>query len=347
MKAQLLASSNGQNEFKASRGWVDNFLRRYDFCIRQRTTTGQRLPPELTDKVTKFVLFCSSQRSRFQFAPGAIGNMDETAIWADMPGAKSVDVKGVKTVSILTTGHDKTRVTVCLGALSDGHKLQPLIVFKGKRLPTELKDVQGVIIEMSSNGRMQEETTLAWIDKCWGKMAFGKRMLVWDSFRSHLTEQAKDSLKKTNTIMGVIPGGCTKLLQPADVSWNAPFKAVYTELYEEWLQDPARATDLTPANNPRAPSRLTMVNWVKESWRRLSTDVIIRSFEACGITSNDPNLIHCTKVGGVAEAAREAIKCHDGNLVDNSDEDNSDAADESETSDTEIDILKPLLLNLL
>ena len=28
MKAQLLASSNGQNEFEASRGWVDNFLRR-------------------------------------------------------------------------------------------------------------------------------------------------------------------------------------------------------------------------------------------------------------------------------------------------------------------------------
>ena len=76
-----------------------------------------------------------------------------------------------------------------------------------------------MIIEMSSNGWMQEETTLAWIiDKCWGKMAFGKRMLVWDSFRSHLTEQAKDRLKKTNTIMGVIPGGCTKLLQPADVS---------------------------------------------------------------------------------------------------------------------------------
>ena len=104
--------------------------------------------------------------------------MDETAIWADMPGAKSVDVKGVKTVPILTTGHDKTRVTVCLGALSDGRKLQPQIVFKGKRLPTELKDVQGVIIEMSSNGWMQEETTLAWIDKCWGEMAFGKRMLV-------------------------------------------------------------------------------------------------------------------------------------------------------------------------
>ena len=34
----------------------------------------------------------------------------------------------------------------------------------------------------------------------------------------------------------------------------------------------------------------------------ISTDIIIWSFEACGIT-NDPNLIHCTKVGGVAEAA--------------------------------------------
>ena len=36
--------------------------------------------------------------------------------------------------------------------------------------------------------------------------------------------------------------------------------------------------------------------------------------------------------------AMKAIKCHDGNLVYNSDEDNSDAADKSETSDTEIDI---------
>ena len=33
----------------------------------------------------------------------------------------------------------------------------------------------------------------------------------------------------------------------------------------------------------------------------------MRSFEACGFTSADPDLIHCTKEGGIAEAARDAI----------------------------------------
>ena len=59
LKAKELTSSRGQTQFKASRGWVDKFLQSYDFCIWQKTTTGQRLPPKLTDKVTKSVLFCS------------------------------------------------------------------------------------------------------------------------------------------------------------------------------------------------------------------------------------------------------------------------------------------------
>ena len=136
-------------------------------------------------------------------------------------------------------------------------------------------------------------------------MAFSKRLLIWDSFCSHITEEAKEHIKQTNTIMGVIPGGCTKLLQLADVSWNTLFKAVYRELYEKWLQEPACATDLTPAGNPRAPSRLAMVNWVKEAWQLFSTDIIVHSCEACGITSDDPDCIHCMKESVIAEVRKK------------------------------------------
>lgn len=337
IKAKALAVAQGQINFAASAGWVDNFMRRYDFTIRRRTTTGQRLPPELTAKVTKFVQFCSKQRNVHKLAPGCIGNMDETAIWADMPGDNSVASKGSKSVPVLTTGHEKNRVTVCLGALADGRKLEPLMVFKGKRMPTEIKDVRGVVIAMTSNGWMQASTTLSWIEKCWGKMAFSKRMLIWDSFRSHITDEAKHAVRQTNSIMGVIPGGCTKLLQPADVSWNAPFKASYRVLYENWLQDPARATDLTPAGNPRAPSRLDMVNWVKEAWRQLSPDIIVRSFEACGITTNDPDRIHCTKDGGIADAARAELLANDDNDDTDEDDDDGDEDCSDDSDDGEVD----------
>ena len=46
-----------------------------------------------------------------------------------------------------------------------------------------------LLIEMTSNGWMQATTTLAWIEKCWGKIAFSKRMLVWDSFQAHITDE--------------------------------------------------------------------------------------------------------------------------------------------------------------
>ena len=335
-------------DFKASRGWVDKFLRRFDFVMRQKTTTGQRLPEELSTKVSNFVEFCLKQRIKHALQPEYIGNMDETAIWADMPGTNSIDVKGVKTVLILTTGHEKNRVTVVLGAMADGRKLKPLIVFKGKRTPEDVKNCRGVIIEMSPNGWMQMANTEVGLKKCWGALAFGKRMLVWDSFKCHVADETRSTVKKLNTVMAVIPGGCTKFLQPADVSWNAPFKAAYLELYEAWLMDPERKENNTSSGNPRAPSRAKVIEWVKSAWEAVSTDVIIRSFSACGITTTDADIIHCTKTGNTAEAARESIQSLDPkNYVVNVDIDSSDsgsdsdepsATDESCASDDSVDV---------
>ena len=49
-------------------------------------------------------------------------------------------------------------------------------------------------------------------------------MLVLDSYyyKCHISASIKKAVQNTNTIMAVVPGGCTKLVQPADVSWNAP-----------------------------------------------------------------------------------------------------------------------------
>jgi hypothetical protein len=147
--------------------------------MRKRTTVGQTLPANLTSKVVQFIQFCEQQRLKYSFARSAIGNMDETAIWVDMPGSTAVEVVGAKSVPLKTTGHEKERVTVCLAAMADGRKLPPMIVFKGKRMPQELKNVTGVVIEMSANGWMNEDLTLAWVNKVWGSLAFTQRLLAW------------------------------------------------------------------------------------------------------------------------------------------------------------------------
>ncbi|KAH7726863.1 pogo transposable element with KRAB domain-like protein [Aphelenchoides avenae] len=51
--------------------------------------------------------------------------------------------------------------------------------------------------------------------------------------------------------MSVIPGGCTRFVQPADVSWNKPFKATVKQLYNRWMMNGEH--EVTAAGNPKPP----------------------------------------------------------------------------------------------
>lgn len=56
--------------------------------------------------------------------------MDETAIWSDMPSARTLAPTGVRSVPLLTIWHDKQRTTVALTGLTEGTKLPPYKIFK-------------------------------------------------------------------------------------------------------------------------------------------------------------------------------------------------------------------------
>ena len=62
-------------------------------------------------------------------------------------------------------------------------------------------------------------------------------------------------------------------MQPADVSWNAPFMSRYREHYDHRTAEEERL--VTAAGNHRAPSKALMVQWVVEAWKAISTEVII------------------------------------------------------------------------
>ena len=60
-----------------------------------------------------------------------IWNMDETSCYFDMPESSTIDTKGVQTVKVKTTGHEKLRF---MAALSAGIKITANEV-KAVRLP--------------------------------------------------------------------------------------------------------------------------------------------------------------------------------------------------------------------
>ena len=101
----------------------------------------------------------------------------------------------------------------------------------------------------------------------------------------------------------------------------------------------------TAAGNMRAPSKALCLQWVRECWEALPTELIQKSFRACGISidvdgANDSK-IHCLKDGGVAAAARETLSSATARLLSGADEDDVDPfaeleEDEDELSENEI-----------
>ena len=124
-----------------------------------------------------------------------------------------------------------------------------------------------------------------------------------------MTEKVKTHLSSLTTDMCLIPGGLTSHLQPADVSWNKPFKMAYRDFYNEWMSSGVKS--FTAAGNMKAPDKLLCLEWVKKARKTVTTEVIVNSFKVCGISSNtdgsEDGSIHCLKPGQVAHSASDAI----------------------------------------
>ena len=114
-----------------------------------------------------------------------------------------------------------------LAASSDGRKKKPYIVLKGKgqaRDVKALKERKDIDIGLSPTGWTNDDVIEDWLNCNFGDTSFHKRLLIWDSFRAHLSDATKKILKRKRMDQAIIPGGCTSILQAPDVVWNKPFK---------------------------------------------------------------------------------------------------------------------------
>jgi len=134
--------------------------------------------------------------------------------------------------------------------------MAPLVHLPGVRPPNKDDIPRGLVVYMCGSGHkswINEESIKFWLNKLWGRNNQRRHLLDWGAFRGHITTSVKEQVK-TNTDMCVISGGCTSKLQPAEVSWNRPFKAKLAELYDDWFifRGPVSTT---PKGNRRAPSK--------------------------------------------------------------------------------------------
>ena len=118
--------------FKASKGWLRRMLLRNDLSFRRVTSVGQKVPSDAPERCDRFLRKMQSIRG-YDY----IWNMDETPCYFYMPESSTIDTKGVQTMKVKTTGHEKLRFTA---VLSSGIKitanevkavrLPPMLIFK-------------------------------------------------------------------------------------------------------------------------------------------------------------------------------------------------------------------------
>ena len=134
---------------------------------------------------------------------------------------------------------------------------------------------------------MDEALIKVWLDEVFMRRPGGllkpRSLLVWDMFRAHCCDSVKEKLKEYRTRQAVIPGGCTSVLQPLDVSINKPFKTYLRKLWNTWMVSDEK--EFTKSGAMKRPGLSLVVQWVKEAWESISEDIIIKSFKKCGISN--------------------------------------------------------------
>ena len=114
--------------------------------------------------------------------------------------------------------------------------------------------------------------------------------LLIDQAPCHVTQKVKEAFSDRNSSLLFIPKRMTNILQPADVSWMRPIKHAFQVKWNDWLINEPKS--FTKSGNMKSPGYEKVINSISEIWQDFDPDPIKRSFDQCGITSNNSDQFH-------------------------------------------------------
>ena len=101
--------------------------------------------------------------------------------------------------------------------------------------------------------------------------------------KAQKTEEIISLLESLHTPV-FVPPGTTSLIQPLDVSINAPFKVAVSHLANQHVMD--NLEDYMHGSIPASERRVLFTKWVGQACDEVcaNKEAIIRSFKKCGIS---------------------------------------------------------------
>ena len=261
------------------------FAKASGIVIRARTNQAQEKPAEVFEKSQNWMSFICPILNQPDIHQQFIINMDETPVPFSMASKRTLTQQGDRTVGIRRTGCSTTRATAALTVCSDGSKLKPFVIFKGKpggrisrnELPT-FPNQDRIAYTVQENAWMDGSCMLQWIDnilvphlQC--RPAATEVILLLDDLTSHTSDQTKDRLAQLGISLYIIPGGCTGNVQPLDVGINKPFKDRLRRKWWQWVVEGGANRSVF-----QNPGRAEVGNWIEQSWSAIPVNIVQNSW---------------------------------------------------------------------
>ncbi|KAJ0391106.1 hypothetical protein P43SY_010988 [Pythium insidiosum] len=309
-----------------------------------------------TDAESKRVEFAALVKSlEIKYGACRIVNADQTGVCYEYLPRQTLDGTGTKTVWIKCAGKTKDRVTVMLLGDSRGTKYDPFIVFKrkdatsspvraeneverhgfGKTMWKSLAPLEGkhtVQIHGNATAWWNSKLSEAFIEFHFANRADidQKVLLLWDDFSGHWTEEAKAAAARWNVELVKVPPKYTYVCQPADISWNKPFKDALRGAWLASLRQQVRDHHPSKPFQLKPPSRTELVEWIASAWKGLKPTTIISGFVRAGLVDDvnaveESSSVKATTVDTTTWEALRSLRACEKLSDDNIDNDEGDS----------------------
>ena len=282
--------------------WFSGFKRRYKISLRRPTNTAQNSPKDKEAAIMNF----HRQIREIQLGDGkgdgpleerfglnAIANVDQTPLPFSFTKGQTYETTNSSTVWVRggQSGLDKRQCTIQLTIFADWEpRVKPFIIFRGKGKRISMKERlqydKKVMVHFQENAWCDEQAMEYWAKYCWKPKVKEPMLLVLDLHKAQKTDHIQELLTEgCDTTPAFIPAGLTNILQPLDVSYNAPFKERVESTAAQHMEE--NLNKYLNGKFTAGERRVLLTKWVGDAWEELSgkKEIAVRAFKKCGIST--------------------------------------------------------------
>jgi len=229
----------GKLTYNGQRSLIDRFMSLYGLSIRNITSVRQE-PEEITEEgrlVEEFKAQYAEVLASHQIPEEAVFNMDQTALYYEIPPKKTIEIVGTKQVAIATSGDEKKRVTIISLIGCNGARYRQMVIFKAVHKATVYKSLQRLnddetYFSTQENAWIDEDQLEEWLNNVWYPIAReieGPKLLLLDKHPLHFDK--KHIFEKFGTHLLFVPTKMTHSLQPLDQNYHRAYKTLARQYF--------------------------------------------------------------------------------------------------------------------